>query len=215
MNKVSLLLFDAANTLIHKPTLWERFVHVLSGYGHNVDIEILKQHHKLVSEVMFFPDRTSAEFYKKFNAELLYSLGIIPTEQLLTDIFSACTYLEWVPFADTDVLKNIDLPKAILSNFNNTLAAKVGSMFAGIFSEIITSEESGCAKPDVLFYKKAIDRLGILPENILYVGDSVRLDMEPAISVGMMTCLVDRNNSFPYYPERISTLHQLSKYITN
>ena len=110
---------------------------------------------------------------------------------------------------------SIVTPAAVLFPITRLFRLLFRSMFAGIFSEIITSEESGCAKPDVLFYKTAIERLGVLPENILYVGDSVKLDMEPAIRVGMKTCLVDRNNSFPYYPERISTLHQLSKYITN
>lgn len=210
MSNTRFLLFDAANTLIHKPALWERMDDALKLHGITVDIPTLQKHHKLVSELLFFPDRTNAEFYKTFNSELLYSMGIIPTQQLTDAIFKACTYLDWAPFPDTAALSEISLPKGILSNFNNTLSGKISEMFPGVFSTVITSEELECAKPSVEFYSKAIKSIGVPPENIIYVGDSIKLDMEPAVKKGMTAYLIDRMDCFPNYPNRINSLTQLS-----
>lgn len=214
MNKpVKLVLFDAANTLIHKPLLWERISNVLTANHINVDTEVLKRHHKFISEVIFFPDRTSADFYKNFNRELLYSLGIIPTDQLLDDIFNACTYLPWEPFEDTAMIRDLPFPKAIISNFNGSLAEKIDSMFHGVFSRIIISEELKQAKPSLSFYNSAIELLGVPPENILYIGDSVKLDMEPGLKTGMQSYLIDRHNCYPYYKNRLTTLSDLAEII--
>ncbi len=210
MNDIRFLLFDAANTLIHKPTLWTKMASALEMHKIQIDIPTLQRHHKLISEVLFFPDRTSADFYKKFNGELLYSLGIIPNDVLLDDIFKACTYLPWEVFDDTDALQKMTLPKGILSNFNTTLAEKISNMFPGVFSSIITSEEMQCAKPSLEFYKKAIDAVGLDPKQILYVGDSLKLDMEPALKLGMNAWLIDRAECYPTYPNRITSFHQLS-----
>jgi putative hydrolase of the HAD superfamily len=213
MTGYQFILFDAANTLIHKPDLWPRMTAALATHGITVDSDELAVKHKLLSELVFFPDNTSAAFYKTFNAELLYSLGIIPTDEILDDIFAACTYLEWKPFEDTQVLRELNHPKAILSNFNKTLAVKINSAFGGIFDSIITSEEMKCAKPSIQFYELAIDKLGCGPEEILYIGDSIKLDMEPAIKCGMQVCLIDRLNAYPKFSRRIKSLSELASII--
>ena len=104
MQNIKYILFDAANTVIHKPVLWPSMQAVLLKYGYTVPEEKLKLHHKLLSEVVNFPDRTSKEFYLYFNAELLMSLGIIPSEEILNDLFAACSYLPWERFNDTEWL---------------------------------------------------------------------------------------------------------------
>ncbi len=213
MNDIKLLLFDAANTLIHKPMLWERMLIALKKNNIEVSNSELQKHHKLVSELMFFPDRTSAAFYKTFNSELLYSLGIIPTSQLLDDIFNSCTYLHWEAFEDTKALYDIPLPKAIVSNFNNTLAEKISGMFPGLFSQVITSEEAGCAKPSTKFYAHVLNSVIEKPGNILYIGDSLKLDVEPALAAGMNACLIDRIDVYPYCKDMITSLHQLHKQL--
>jgi len=37
------ILFDAANTLIHKPALWENLLQVLEKNGHAIPPELLKK----------------------------------------------------------------------------------------------------------------------------------------------------------------------------
>lgn len=213
MGEIQYILFDAANTLIHKPLLWERFQGVLQRSGLKIPDEMLKKNHKLISEAIHFPDRTSADFYKNFNAEVLYSLGIIPTEKILDDLFDACTYLDWKRFEDTEVISSLMVPMGILSNFNTGLDKKVGDLFGPVFGHIISSEAHGIGKPDGRFYKLALDKIGLEAKHILYIGDSIKLDMEPAQNLGFRTLLIDRDKIFPFFDRRIESLKQIPEII--
>jgi putative hydrolase of the HAD superfamily len=185
MAEIKYLLFDAANTLIHKPALWERIESACAKHDLLIDNELLRRNHKMLSELIAFPDRTDSSFYKQFNRELLYSCGVLPSDELLADIFESCSYLPWEPFPDTAALAELPMSKGILSNFSVKLESHFPKDFAGNFSHIITSEQMGCAKPDILFYEKALELIGEAPDNILYIGDSIKLDMEPARILGM------------------------------
>ena len=99
------LLFDAANTLIYKPNLWERILKVLQDNGYKINETELKLRHKLLSEIINFPDTTSRDFYEEFNSELLMALGIIPNENLLKELFEECSYLPWQAFDDCEEIK--------------------------------------------------------------------------------------------------------------
>jgi FMN phosphatase YigB (HAD superfamily) len=211
---MEVLLLDAANTLIHKPSLWDKLIMVLEKHHHFIEKESLFLRHKMVSEIINFPDRTTKEFYTEFNSELLLALGIIPTEKILSEIFSACSYLPWVAFDDCDILKELNIKKAILSNFNSTLKNLTDQLIGeNIFDEIIISENENCRKPSIGFYQLAIEKLGVSPENILYIGDSLKLDVIPAQKTGMNTLLIDRENIFPYTKSRISSFKEIKQYI--
>lgn len=211
--KIKYLLFDVSGTLLHKPSLFEVLWKVLKEHGCEVEKSELMHKHKLISEIIHFPDKTSESFYKMFNAELLYSIGILPNELLLEDIFNACTYLPWEKYEDTTVLNQINLPMGIISNFNSSLKEKLNHFFGDIFETIIVSEEVGIAKPSLAFYKKAIEKISVSPENILYIGDSLKLDVEPAITLGMNTLLIDRGTNWPNSKYAIKDLNQILNYI--
>lgn len=211
MNTVKYILFDAANTLIHKPLLWLKFKTVLSDFGYEVDTEELKFKHKLLSEIIKFPDVTSQTFYNEFNKELLNALGVIDSPKLLESIFEACKYLPWEAFLDAKVLANYtEKPIGVISNFNSGLSNLLAKKLPGVnFKHIIISETEGVAKPSLEFYKIAIERTGINPNEILYIGDSLKLDVIPAKSLGFQVKLIDRDNAYPTSPYRISSIEDL------
>ena len=60
------IYFDVANTLLHKPELFTKINHVLVQHGYEVEINYLKKVHKLLSETITFPDKTSKDFYHEF-----------------------------------------------------------------------------------------------------------------------------------------------------
>lgn len=202
------LLLDVAGTLLHKPDLFAKINETLNRYDYFVSSDTLKYNHKLLSETIKFPDRTDAGFYNDFNSELLYSLGIIPTKELLNAIFESCSYLPWEKFEDTKVLNEIEIPMGIISNFNSSLKEKLDQYFGPIFSDIFVSEEIGISKPATAFYKKALDKININPKDILYIGDSFKLDLKPALELGMNACIIDRDN---FYPNNSYTIQSLSE----
>ena len=214
MNNNKVVLFDAANTLIYKPQLFEKLNNVLLGHQYNIPLDTLKRQHKLLSEIINFPDKTSKSFYQEFNAELLISLGIIPSKALLDDIFSACTYLDWKAFDDTKYIADLPQRKGVLSNFNSKLDMLLeGLIGRNIFSEIIISEVENVRKPSVEFYELAVEKLQVAPNEILYIGDSLKLDIIPAQKVGMRTLLIDREQHFPFANNRINSFAEIKQYL--
>ena len=116
---VRAVFFDVANTLLDKPSLYSRMQEVLNRHGHVIPTSVLIKQHRLLSELVTFPDKTSRDFYLVFNTELLLSMGIVPGEQLVSELFDSCTYLPWAPFDDTVFLDEIDKPLGVLSNRDN------------------------------------------------------------------------------------------------
>ena len=207
------LLLDVAGTILHKSDIFTKINETLHRYGHSIAVTELKHNHKLLSEAIKFPDRTNADFYINFNSELLYSLGIIPTEELLKDIFQSCSYLPWEKFEDTKVLSEIEVPIGIISNFNSSLKNELDKHFGSIFSDFFVSEEIGISKPSIAFYQKALDKIKVEPADILYVGDSVKLDLEPSLKLGINSYIIDRDNFYSYNSRTLKSLSELTKLI--
>lgn len=213
MHKFEYILFDVAGTLLHKPSFFDTLLYILNKKGFNVSMQDLLFKHKLLSETIKFPDRTNRKFYNFFNKELLYSLGLLPDNDMLNQIYTSCSYLPWEKHDDTDVLEKLEMPTGVISNFNSSLRDKLGMFFDTSFSDIIVSEEIGISKPEIAFYKKALEIINVSPDKILYIGDSVKLDLQPGLSSGIDTLIIDRINFYPGLKNKIVNLNQILQYI--
>jgi putative hydrolase of the HAD superfamily len=210
---IKYIFFDVAGTLLWKPQLFEKIQNTLSDFGYNVTLKEVKQKHKFLSEIIHFPDRTDATFYKKFNSDLMYLLGIVPSDELVNSTFKNCTYLPWEDFEDAIILNDLKLPLGIISNFNTSLKEKLNVFFGPLFSDIFISEEFGVSKPNIEFYKRALEKIPYQANEVLYIGDSIKLDLEPASKLGFKTLIIDRENFYPNLENRISSLGEIKKYL--
>jgi HAD superfamily hydrolase (TIGR01549 family) len=211
---IQAIFFDVANTLLHKPAVFVTIKNILADHGHAVDLGILQKSHKLLSERITFPDKTSREFYSVFNNELLNSLGIAPSQQLINEIYEKCSYLPWETFADAAIINNLNLPLGVISNWDNSLKTKLDQFFSVEFKWILGSESIGFRKPSMEFYSKILEFSGLPAQQILYVGDSIQLDIEPALQLGIQALLIDRigiysSDTFPV----IKDLNEISTYL--
>lgn len=191
------IFFDAANTLLHKPGLYPTINSVLLNHGVTVPYTKLLTSHRFLSEVILFPDRTSSSFYRDFNSHLVRSFGVAPTDELLDALFSACIYLPWAPFPDTYHLTSITLPMGVLSNWDTSLQKKLSLIANTHFEWILGSAEQRVRKPDSDFFKKVFQVTGLEAGEVIYIGDSMRLDIEPALALGMNAILLDRDELYP------------------
>lgn len=210
---IKYIFFDVAGTLLGKPVLYTKIQNVLADFGHEVTLDDIKAKHKLLSEVIHFPDRTDEAFYKKFNSELLYLLGIVPSDEIVDAIFKSCTYLPWEAFEDTKVLQELNLPIGVISNFNSTLKDKLVQFFGPVFQDVFVSEELGVAKPNIEFYQKALEKIPFEAHEVLYIGDSIKLDLEPGSKVGFNALVVDRDGFYPNLKNKIATLAEITKFL--
>jgi Predicted hydrolase (HAD superfamily) len=198
MAPTSAVFFDVANTLLHKPGLYPAISQVLGDAGIGIPEAVLASHHRFLSEAIEFPDRTSRAFYGVFNAQLLRSLGVAVDAELLDAMYQACSYLPWAPFDDVVHLSTLRQPLGVLSNWDITLSEKLTGLTGLSFRWILGSQDQQLRKPDPAFFAKLLDCTQCAPEEVVFVGDSVRLDVEPALRLGIRAYLIDRNDSYPH-----------------
>ena len=69
---------------------------------------------------------------------------------------------------------------------------------SGYIDYMTTSEEAGVEKPDIRIFNMALNKLGLPPEEVMYIGDSYRKDVLGAKNVGILPVwylsLADRNS---------------------
>ncbi len=68
------------------------------------------------------------------------------------------------------------------------------SEIRGRFEDIGVSDEAGCVKPDPRIFRISLERLGLEPGEMAYVGDSPE-DVKGALAVGSVPILIDRENT--------------------
>ena len=76
----------------------------------------------------------------------------------------------------------------------------------------VTSAQAGKEKPHPPIFNEALGRAGVLPEEVMHVGDQLRSDVEGARSAGMRAALLDRGGWHETVVgcPRISSLNELS-----
>lgn len=203
------IYFDVAGTLLYKPTLFPTIVDTMKTFDINVQERKLKKIHKLLSETIRFPQKTSKKFYDFFNSELLSSLGIEPTKQVIDRIYKNCSYLPWENYPDVEVIKKISVPIGIISNWDDSLLKKLRERLNLNFTYIFKSSKTN-TKPNRSIFKQAFSKIGIPFKDILYIGDSIKLDIEPALELGVRAILIDRDNIFTNFSgEKLNSLNEL------
>lgn len=65
------------------------------------------------------------------------------------------------------------------------------------FEPIVVSGAVGRMKPDPLPFETAMAALGVVPENVLFVGDDLRNDMQGAKALGCMTAWLPQDQAAP------------------
>jgi HAD superfamily hydrolase (TIGR01549 family) len=211
---IKAIFFDVAHTLLEKPTVMPTMHTVLEKHGVTVPIHELRARHAILMEAVEFPDRTDHVFYRKFNAAVVRALGAIPTSELLDDLFAAATYQPWIPYQDVATLERIALPKGILSNWDESLEEKISGSLDFDFRWILGSAAQRFRKPDPAFFHLIMEATGLQASEIAYVGDSMKLDIEPATRLGFRAILIDRESLFPYSPlPRIGSLTELESML--
>lgn len=208
--RTSFIFFDIAGTLLFKEHLFETIQICLREEGYSVPINELIKHHTIVSGLVLSPSKTTKEFYDSFNVAFLHSLGIIPYQKIIDSLVVHCRELSWKAYEDVNVLNTISLRKGIISNWDEKLEKTVTSLLPYNFDLIFSSSKCGIVKPNKVLYEKAFMETNIPIEEIMYIGDSVILDIEPVLSLGAQAILIDRKDQYPWYTgTRIKSLHEL------
>jgi phosphoglycolate phosphatase len=166
MKKIKGIIFDWDNTLVESwPLLLTAMNHTLSNMQmHPVTIEILQQKSILSSKdifIEFFGDdwQKAREIFHTFvRSKHLEILKPLPNAKDLLDF-----------------TKQINMPVAIVSNKNKQiLTTEIDYLgWNDYFKTVIGSEEAAKDKPDPAPGILACERMGILPQYIAFIGDTI------------------------------------------
>lgn len=108
------------------------------------------------------------------------------------------------------------IPVSLFSNFKPEKIAQVLELLdipRTYFTHILSGDDITKRKPDLEGFRKMVDLSAIPANQILYVGDRVKVDIIPAKRIGMQTCLIwqsssEADYSAVDYAELLSTVKQ-------
>ncbi|MEO0285314.1 MAG: HAD family hydrolase [candidate division WOR-3 bacterium] len=132
--------------------------------------------------------------YTTYLAEFLEGKGISPKMEHLETfkelyLFYHEKYTEPFPGAVETLikLKSAGFRLAIISNIDNEIIEPVLKKLGiyEIFELIVTSEELGYGKPAKEIFQYTLNKLGISPDNAIFIGDSLTNDVEGAKNMGI------------------------------
>jgi len=104
-----------------------------------------------------------------------------------------------------EFLKNMNLKLGIVTDAPREKAIyRLKAMdIIHFFDVIITFDESKVKKPNELPFLLALEKLGLKSEEILFVGDSIRRDIEPAEKLGMKTLLIKKHGDLKKIEQKL------------
>ena len=120
-----------------------------------------------------------------------------------------------------EALKERRLPMVLVSNFYGNMPVVLREFgFDGLFLRVIESAVVGIRKPDPRIFLLGVEALGLRPEEVTVVGDSLDKDIIPAREAGCQTAWLRGEgwNSHPQTPsqgewESIDSLDELLEMI--
>lgn len=109
-------------------------------------------------------------------------------------------------------VKAAGLQTGLISNWEPSLPDFVREMgLSHAFPLVVSSVTEGIEKPSPRLFGIAMERMGVAPEQCLYVGDDYRSDVVGARAAGMTPVLIDRNDR--YMGTDCLTIHRLDEII--
>jgi 2-haloacid dehalogenase len=195
LKKYRVLTFDCYGTLIDWekgilkaifPVLFRRDVALN-------DAEILQLYAELEAKAEAGPYLKYREVLRNVMRGFGERFSFSPTEEELNALPGSMK--NWKPFPDT-IETLLELKQrfklAVISNTDEDLFAETARNLRIRFDWVITAEQVKSYKPSENNFKKALEIIGVTPDKVVHIAQSVYHDIIPAKRLGLATVLVRR-----------------------
>ena len=123
---------------------------------------------------------------KKVQLELTYLNNESYTDAIVSDVYERTK--SQTALSRRVLMQLKTSPMVLVSNFYGNISVVLQEFgLDGIFEEIIESAVVGIRKPDQQIFLLGVDALGMKPEEVTVVGDSLEKDIIPAKRAGCHT----------------------------
>jgi len=203
------ILFDCWGTILHAPRLMTReaaieaFHNILGELGFKVDLQLFREVYLREAERQH---REASVDYRELDyaerlRRVLETLGLEgDVEGVAMEVWRR--YLEeWPRQSRLDpeaprLLRGLraDYKLALVTNFPDLPTAR--EVFDalglwGFFDAIVVSAEVGYRKPSPIIFQRALEELGVEPQEAVMVGDTLEADIQGAKRLRIKTILID------------------------
>ena len=223
-----LLCLDAGFTLLSpRPTLVDALSGVLTPDGRPITEEDLRaaweesdrwfwdEYHRPDNDT-WTDDGRIEDYWRRYHSILLQRVGVDARREVLDRILaSQFSTAAWELYPDVEpmlaeVRESGGVTVGIVSDWGSNLRPIVDELGLDRYLDfVLPSGAVGVAKPNPAFFRMAIDRAGVWPEDALMVGDSYRADVRGAWSAGMDAVWLDRHEGINITPEGEPTPHDV------
>ncbi len=101
-------------------------------------------------------------------------------------------------FADAlAFLRTIDVGVVVVSNIDRQDIEAAIALHGLSFTDVITSEDVRSYKPRPELFNTGLDALGLRPDQVLHIGDSLTSDVAGAIELGIPVAWINRTDKTP------------------
>jgi 2-haloacid dehalogenase len=190
------LSFDCYGTLID----WEKgilgaLVPVLQSHGVSLPedkvLRLYAETERVIEAETYRPYR---EVLREVVVRMASGLGFRPSGaevDCLADSIGG-----WKPFPDTvPALRRLSeqFGLAVISNTDNDIFAQTRQRLEVPFEWIVTAQQVGAYKPSLRPFEEALSRIGMPPDRLLHVAESLFHDIPPAHALGFRTAWINRH----------------------
>lgn len=194
------LTFDCYGTLIDWETgLWTALQPILARHGMALAMhEALALYGILEAEVERGPYRPYRMVLRMVLEGFGTRLGFVPMATELEHF--AASVPAWPPFPDSAPALQALHTKyqlAIISNIDDDLFAMSALHLQVQFDWVITAQQVQSYKPSLHNFRMALARIGVPPQKILHVAQSLYHDIVPAKTLGLSTVWINRRHAQP------------------
>lgn len=222
---IKAVLFDLGGTLIETVEVPEIFRRILDIFGIEVSYkEILNAHeaNKKELDVAAGQIQLGMEFWTEYNSQILKKLGIRHNVKTLAKNISKLWWdnadLRFYPSVIDTIawLKDRKIKVGVITNALKEDYEQILQRLNAtqLFDVVVGTDACKKAKPDKQIFMWALDKLGVKPEEALFVGNELETDYKGAMRTGLRPLLIDRDGKNKDEVETITSLEELCLYIS-
>jgi putative hydrolase of the HAD superfamily len=229
--KIRAVLFDLGDTLVKTWIPEVTYQSVLASLGIDRSVEELEraiarteEEFKESSYRSRYGEVSYTEYWERWDAQVLTYLGVSGEENLAKQVKARWfDHANCVAYPDTivtlDTLKQMGLKLGLISTaYEEDIDAVLerAGIAKGLFGIVVGVNTIKKEKPHPDVFRHALSKLGVRPDEALFVGDHVDNDYKGAKAVGIHALLIereDRNTDDTSNLERIRSLQEIFKFI--
>ena len=189
------LTFDCYGTLVDwEAGIFSALKPVLAAHGKSIsDPEILDLYGEFEAKAEAGPYAPYRNVLNSVVCSFGRQFAFTPTVQEAEALANSVPH--WRPWPDTvRALRKLQARYrlGIISNIDDDLFSSTRHYLSVEFATVTTAQQARCYKPSLEIFRMALIKVGVAPNRVLHVGQSIYHDVLPAQSLGLSTVWVNR-----------------------